>query len=501
MANKRFYQVFAKREAIPGTLESTLIAAGNGIAIFKDPQFTYDVETFEREVQQATLSPLKSMLGGTQGSFSFGLELAGTTASTAAPIWFELLEACGMRKAALYGATFSGSFTGTATGTAKVFYSGQLLQTASAAKVVRVIHDCYEGQTTIYYELVTGSPTSADVFFPTTSDSTIGPVVTFTGGQPGIQKGWALIPISNPVITMTAGTLGGTQEADQTYVGATSKAVVQVSGTVTATTLIPFRLLDGTPAATEVFNSISGAAANFTSSALAQSEFPSLSLGLIEDGRVKQMRGARGTCSISAERGKPAILNFQFKGLVSSVLNGGPLSGVTSTQKVPPRFFGSDLGFLLGSYRTAEPGYFSHTTAHVPAINALTLDLGGSTNLQEDATQSTGYTGTGQPAQRASQGSMTVEVRPEARYPFISKLIAGDAFWMKMTLRDANLSTNNTFFISAPALTGTGASPGEQNGFGRDDFAFGLSAMRPDQSDGEHRELIISYHYNAGAAW
>lgn len=507
MANKRFYQVFAKREAIPGSLESTLIAAANALPIFKDPQLTYDVETFEREVQQASLSPLKGMFGGVQGSFSFGVELAGISTALTAPGFMTLLEACGMRLGAVWGATFDNSttttiglFGGTASGTAKFLAHGDLLQTTAAAKVIRVVHDTYEGQTTVYFEPVTGTAAADDVFFPSTSDVTVGPLIRLQAGGLSSARGFFLTPCSNPLITMTAASLGGTQAADQTYLGATSKAVVQVSGTVTVTTGITFRVLDGTPANGEVFNSINGTTANFTGSAIAQTDFPCLSLGLIEDGRIKQLRGARGTCSLSMERGKPAILNFTFKGLVSSVVDGGPISGVTSVQKVPPRFFGSQLGILLGSYASGEPGYFSHTTAHTPAINALTLDLGGSTNLQEDATQTTGYTGTGQPAARASQGSMTVEIKPEARFPFLGKLTSNGSFWLKLQLRDAN-TNNNNFLISAPGVTGTGASPGEQNGFGRDDFAFGLSALRPDQTDGTHRELVITYHFSASGTW
>jgi len=509
VANKRFYQVFAKREEIPGLLESTLIAAGNAVPVFKDPQLTYDIETFEREVQFASLSPLKSMFGGVQGSFSFGLELAGTSTSGAAPGSFLFLEACGMRLAEFYGAAFTngaatpvaGAFGGSAGGALKYLAHGDLLQTASAAKVVRVVHDTYEGQTTVYYEQITGGNLAGgDVLWPSTSDATVGPLITIVTGSLGTTRGWCLSPISNPVISMTAGTVGGTHSADQVYLGATSKAVIQGLQVVTAAAAQRFRLLDGTLAATEVFNSISGVAANFTSSVLAQAEFPSLSMGLIEDGRVKQMRGCRGTCSISAERGKPAILNFTFKGLVSPVVDGGPLSGITSTQRVPPRFFGTNLGLLLGSYKSGEPGYFSHTTAHTPAITALTLDLGGSTNLQEDATQATGYTGTGQPGPRASQGSMAVEVRPEARFPFIGKLTSNESFWLKMQIRDPGIGNNN-FLISAPGITGTGSSPGEQNGFGRDDYAFGLSALTPAQTDGTHRELVISYHYSGPGTW
>jgi hypothetical protein len=75
--------------------------------------------------------------------------------------------------------------TGTATGAAKFASQRRHWQTAAAAKTIRIIHDTYEGRTTLYFEQLTGhAVANTDIFFPSTSDGIIGPTITITGARP-----------------------------------------------------------------------------------------------------------------------------------------------------------------------------------------------------------------------------------------------------------------------------------------------------------------------------
>ena len=504
MSNKRVFQVLAKKEALPGVLETDLVGASYGGFQIKDPQLTYDIESYDREVLRGTLSPLTSLVGKVEANFSFAVELSGSTHATNAPVWSVLMEACGMRKAALYNAIWTGGFTGSASGTDKHMFTGELLTTTSGGSgaVVRVIHDVFESTTPtadtrrLYYEIVSGTPVNGDVLRPSSSDDSTGPLLTIgSTSTPSTQKGWAWVPTSDLILTIDIASIAaGTPANGDIYQGATSGAILQALSASLATAAQPFRVLDGTPTSGgETLTNLTQSTVNLVAStpAYAQSSFPTLSMALIEDGRVKRIKGCRGTVSMTAERGKPIFMNFQFKGAFASVGNAGPVPGVVFTSKVPKGFQG--IGFTIGSYASGEPGYLKSDTGHTPRVNAFTLDLGGGANLQEDATQATGTTGVAYPTEaRKSQGSMAIDVRPEASFPVIKKLTSSESFYTKIRIGGG---TNNTFLISAPGCTGTGAGATDQNNFARDDFSFTCSGLKPDGSDGADREIVLTYHY------
>lgn len=508
MANKRLFQLFAKRETLPGTLATSLVATANGTLRIKDPQMTPNVQQYDREILYGSLSALQTLAGKAEITTSFAVELAGNATGTAVPIWSECLEACGMRKAAISGGSWSGIMTGTATGTAKVAKSGDLWTNTGGTKVIRIFHDTYESASavadsrTLFYEIVTGSLVSNDAFFPVGSDATVGPVITLTGGQPNNARGFGWYPISTPVLTIDIASIAGTHTASDIYKGNTSGAIIQSTPgtTVSATTAVPFRLLDGIPASGgEVFTSLTNGSntATATTPAYNQLELPTMSFALVQDGRIITTIGNRGSCKVVCELGKPVFLEFTFKGVFSSASSAGVLSGITYNSKVPPRFMGVGIGLV--SYVSGEPGYFSYPTMHTPRLQSISFDLGTEPNLQDDATSATGtgpyahITGT-----RKAQGSVKVDTRPEGSWPLINKFLKSETFGLRMRIADpagTAAQLNNTFILSSPGNKTTGVNPTDTNNFAQDDVNFSMSSANPDGSDGDQREMILTYHF------
>ena len=222
---------------------------------------------------------------------------------------------------------------------------------------------------------------------------------------------------------------------------------------------------------------------------------PSLSMALCEDGVVQQIKGARGTVNFTFDRGKPIFAEFSFKGGYVAPVDGGPLTATFDT-KTPKGFQGIDM--RLGSYVSGEPGYWSHTTAHVPGVVTANLDLGQTVNLKEDATQTTGTYPIGHITERKAQGSIKVDTRPEGSFPFIAKLAGNTPFWMKIRIPGG---ANNCFLFSAPGNAITGRSPTEQNNFGQADIGFTMSALLPSGAESTDREMVLSYHHAAGGTF
>lgn len=506
MSNYRLQQIFAKRETLPGVVATSLVVAANVKNRIKDPRTTPQVEAYEREILYGSLSALTTLAGKVEMNTTFEIELAGLVTGTNAPNWSLFMEACGMRLAAISGGTWSGGMTGTASGTAKVAKSGDLWRNAAGDHIIRIVHDTYESTTpgsdsrTIFFEQVTGTATT-EAFYPSSSDGTIGPVITLTAGAPGVQRGHAFIPTSTPVLTMDVASLAGTHTADDVYRGGTSGAILQAIGTPTATSAQQFRMIDSIVPASggETFTSLSNGSNTLTVSTpnYNQLEIPTISLAHIQDGRIITTSGNRGSWKLSNDDGKPPFLAFTFKGVFQSAASAGSVSGVSFDSKVPPRFMGVDLYFQ--SYVSGEPGYVKYDTAHRPRHVSSSIDFGAEANLEDDAGASTGVgsfahlTGT-----RKTNGTIKISVRPEGAWAAVGKHVRSEAWGMRMRISDpagGSAATNNTFVLSMPGNKTTGIQTNQTKNFLQDDVAFSASSLNPDGSEGDKREVVLSYHH------
>jgi len=504
MANTRRYQLLAAEEIQPGVLATGLVAVGNAKTQIKDPKVTITNESYAREIIRGTLSNATALSGKVEVEYTFSVEMAGNTTAATEPVWAKLMRAASFEQKTFYAGQWSGVFTGSDAAVVgkDYLFHGQIVQTAAAAKTAMVVHDHYQSASVaesrrMFLVAIIGTPASADVFFPLGGAVGVGPVVTLTTSV--VAGGVTWYPTTSPIVSMTLSAVSGANSLGDVYRAPTTGAILQSLVAVTGAAGMTFRDLDGVPpAASEVMVNLTqtGTATIHGTPAFAQPTVPTISLSLIQDGRIITSKGCRGTVSMSAERGKPVFLNFSFKGvLAANPGNAGPLSGVTFDSQVPPKFQG--IGCLVGSYVTGEPGYFSHATAHIPRINAMTLDLGNTVNTQEDATKADGITNIAHVTGRASQGSIKTDVRPEAAFPFRTKQKNSEPFRLQFAIGSL---AKNRFLISAPGCVISGVSDGDSNGFGQDDVSFSIGALKPDLADGEDRELNITYHYADTAA-
>lgn len=505
MASKKLRQPFIAREGLPGNViaTATLIAAANAKIRSKEPKLTPTVEQYDREVDYASLESLESLVGKVEMDASLSFELAGSNTAVTVPFWTTVLESSGFRLVTTMGsAPWSGTMTGSATGASKFAASGDIWQTAAAAKTIRIIHDTYEGRTTLYFEQLVGAAVAnTDIFFPSSSDATIGPVITINGAATA-AAGCAWVPNNRVIATATVSGTTGTIGAGDELRGGTSGAIIRAVAAVTDGVLRQFYLVDGTPTSTgETFTNLSQTGTTATTTGTwVTLEMPALSYGLQEDVRTKIAKGCRGSVKLSAERGKPGFFDWTGKGIYSSVGDVAAVAIVSQDAKTPPRFQG--IGFQLISYTSTEPGYFNFATAHTPRVVSFSLDQNSPAVIPEDATQSNG---TGPCAllvnARKGQGNMKIDTRPEGSFPAIKKMVQNEAFGLFIRFIDSTNGPNNAFLISAPGCKFSGNDVGDQNNILQDGISFTYSARRPDGTDGDNRSLVISYHYSAATAW
>ena len=99
MATKRLFQILAKVEDQPGVVAPSLVDVANAKILVSDPVLTYDRETFERNINRTSLTPLTPLEGVVEATASFRVEMAGSSVAVGTgPDWGLLLQACGLKQ-------------------------------------------------------------------------------------------------------------------------------------------------------------------------------------------------------------------------------------------------------------------------------------------------------------------------------------------------------------------------------------------------------------------
>lgn len=490
MGVKRLFQVLAKRETQSGVLAPSLLTAANGKIQVIDPSLTFDVAKYERQILRGTFSPAADLAGVVEASMSFGVEVGGSTltGATSVPPWMPLLEACGYQASAIKGFGIAASFGGTR----DLFEHGELVTGGTSSATGYVMHDTWEGQAVMRVRVLTGTFQAAETL---TGAGGATVAISAGGASPSgtpVDAGTTFYPTTFNVIELAVSAIAGTPALGDLYKGATSGAIlVAQSATVVSagpgTALDqPFRVLDGTVTQGETLTNLTqGAGANVTVANIAtfveQTKVPTFSLALVEDGRIKTIKGARGTCSFSGGIGEPLICQFEFKGILSSIADGVQVTGVATESVAPPKLLASEFKVGLTSNLYAAE--------HTPRISSITLDTGGEVATQKDITQANGAF-VANIVGRKPSGSIDPELRPEASFAFLAQMNAGSPFRLRLRVGSA---VRNTFLFTAPSAVPNSESPGERDGIATNEYAFGLSAQKFDGSDGEDNELVLTY--------
>ena len=421
MATKRLFQLLAAVEDQPGVAASNLVDVANAKLLVSDPQVTYDRETYEREINRTSLTPLTPIAGVVEAECTFRVEVAGTSTADAVPDWSILLEACGLKKYEM-SSTDIGAITA---GGADAFYSGEELSgTGSGSGTGKVVHDTWEGATKLYH---TGTTPVTGLITGATSLSTA--TASTAAGDP--QCGWAWMPVSSPLVELELTTTSGDIDIGDIYIGGTGGAVIEAAEALGASTagLVDFKLLDigdflsmgevfTDTAGTKTFE-VSGSGGFITTPTM-----PSVSLGVIEDGVKRLLKGCRGSVTFTANLGEPMFMDFTFKGLIASISDGQLTGTPVPTSKVPPVFL--EIGYGVA----ADSPAVTPANEHTACINSWSVEYANEVAIERCAASTDGTRGAAFISGRAVTGSFDPSVRPEDRFKVYLNYTEFRAFFM-----------------------------------------------------------------------
>ncbi|MFZ5774026.1 MAG: phage tail tube protein [Thermodesulfobacteriota bacterium] len=157
---------------------------------------------------------------------------------------------------------------------------------------------------------------------------------------------------------------------------------------------------------------------------------PSCTVAIYEDGKIKRIWGARGTCTIKYNNGEPAVASFTFTGADWEVVDGDLLTGVTYPAVVPPTF--QEVTFSIGGYEAN--------------INAMEIDLGNTVALRKGVSAASGHI-----SARITGRKPTLKIDPEdvlvAAHDFFGTWRAGTPVALSASMGS---TAGNTIATTAP---------------------------------------------------
>ena len=477
MARKRRYQVVSSVEATAGTETASLISAANATLLVIDPQFTINPEIFSRSnINRASNSPQTPLAGVRTGTLTFGVELAGASGT---PPWADLMRACGFKQfttvAIQIGAITDGS--------EGPFQHGETVTGGTSGATGTVMHDTRNGAGELLIGDKTGNFQSAETLTGGTSGATA------TSSSTLWAFGNSFAPYSDEVQSMTLASLasGAPVDGDLMHAAAGSGSVLQVIGTWSAASGQQCRVINDTPpAASDVLTNLTASGNNATvdgTPAFALDEVPSLTIGLVEDGVLKTLKGARGTVSLAGGIGEASILQFSFTGLIGTVESAGVATGVTYTSKTPPVLLGATMAF-------GDSGDTAESDEGLPRFHSYSFDMGNPVAIGRDASNADGVYGSAHLGPRGATGSVTLDVEVEETYDFYAKLKAGTPSRIRMEIGSED---EKHFRITSPSLVFTGESGGEVEGNGTRDLPFQFASVDPNGTEVDNAEFVLSY--------
>lgn len=491
-------QVSVVKEVTGGTAPGSFPTAAQSGLVLIDATAAIDVENIERNVLRESLTPVKGTVGQQAATFTVTTEIAGANGGTfgdGAPLWGELMQACGYRQVTVRAAAIDPVVNGP-------FQHGELL-TGAATGAPAVVMDTHDGAAKI---MVTAT-TSQNVTIAngaTLTGASSGATTTTTGAA--ANEGYSWSPISNiqktvDMIVTSNDLLRGSLIRDPDGATAVVLEDAVVSLTAQPVKLSPVRggawgdskavsILfkpAGTPLPT--VNTASSANEAFT-------QWPSVSLNFNEDGQAIQGVGARGNVAFNFEVNRPATATFTMRGVLNSTTDAPQLTGVTSDAPAsPPIWQGSAAGWIENENSGARA---TIAAEYLPCLTSLQIDAGVTLADRKCASAAKGLVeilGTG----RAGTGSIDPEVTLESDIPWLNYAKAGTTARLRVPLGSVD---GNQFTFFMPGVQLDSPSYGDRDGIATHDIPFRLTGGfhhnitggTPLDVFGGDNELVIVYH-------
>lgn len=491
MSLTRLQQLFCAVETVEGTFTSTLFTSANGKYLAIDPQMTFEVESYQRDVARETFTPLSPVAGAVLGTTSFSLEAAGRTSGGLGtrPMFDIPLVACGFRRDRLYRFDVSGAITN------GPIRHGTLITQTSGGATFTAIGTYYNGAPYVWATqgligaagnlyLGSGTPGAGTAFtFPGSGS------FTTSGSISETAIGW--YPWSVPLYTLLFNVAQSFNKA-HTIVGNTSKAIAisyYDMPASPATTQCIVRRVSGAFTAGETVSIYSETGVLLTSSAAlagsnqylqADNVCRTASIGVAKDGVFESMAGCRGSVSITGNIGEPVLFNFTFQGIKNAVVDSGNVSGITYDTLVPPVLLGAtvtagdDAITTLGGQRTV-------------CATSFGIDMAADVQYRRCMSASTGIDGIYQNG-RVPTLTIDPEQAPELDFEFMANYFAGDSNRMNI---DVGSTAANKFRFIMPTMTLQSIGQGDRNGIITRDVSFALNSGSSSSVSGDNEFAII----------
>lgn len=477
--------------------QATLLAAAKAKLLAMNVNLNFDQEQYEREIYLSSLSGLNTIAGVVEANLSFSFELSGSALSPATgnlPVWGDIIRGCSVEQVAYKRGISAAAITPGANG-GPMFEAGTILRNAGDSVRGRVVADFWTGQTVLRYVPTVGSQfVVGDTVTDLGPDGllTSGSTLAFDGAtSQAPTAGQAWVPATDTVITLSYASITGAGAVGDIYTGNNSGAVLTPLATVAAgpLTLVQFRIMDGVLTSGETLTNQSQTGTIVNVTAFAQLKCPTISFGVVQDGRFILVKGCRGNFSMAARIGQPDIITCNFKGSIAATPgNAAGIPSVSYESPVPPKFMGAVV--KIGSHSASEPGKDTYTTEHTPRVTGFQFDYGAEVTLERDATSATGTVVAQHTGRRKATFSLDPVARPEATFPWLKKVQNGEHVRVRIQIGS---TLKNAFILQLPAWKPEGPNSGDESGFLRDKLTGRCSGIRYFGQDGFEREFALAY--------
>lgn len=448
---------------------------------------------FERDFLRASQTPTQNAVGTKPVRGSFRLEMSGDSASPSdIPTWDDWMRMAGFISKATEFITI-GAVTG------GPFRHNELITQATTGATARVVHDTWNGNTRLLIRDKSGAPNGTNIWTGGTSAASATPsTAPADAGQswyPGSQPTVVLTYTGGTVTGAGAGGPSGAFAVGDIIQDATNQAkgvVLAITATGTSPTItgtITVRVYNGQFGAGNLINEIPEDPGNkfvcTQSGVQDQTDMPTYSMSLLEDGTFKTATGVRADWTLSGRTGEPVIMQFDVQGVHVSEGDRALHQGVVFESKVPPLLLGSclKLGLELNT---------SDTQLYDARVSSFRFSGGNRIAPIGDMCKASGISFmeiTG----RNPTGEIVFDHDLEASYPVLLRLKDGDVGRIKM---DIGSVAANRFYITAPGLQFTQVPFGDADGIAQKQSQFRFTGGRRTNaadSPGEDNEIVITY--------
>lgn len=170
----------------------------------------------------------------------------------------------------------------------------------------------------------------------------------------------------------------------------------------------------------------------------------SITIGCYEDGVLKSIKGARGTCKITMKQGEQVMMEFEFTG----VWNGA-----------------TDVALLAPTYESTIPPIFRSATftiaSYAAVMSAINIDFGNSMHLRESVNTAEGFL-SNVITDRNPTGDFDPEMVLVATHDWYGIWLAGTPG--ALSIGAIGATQYNKFTLTAPKLLATKVSDDDAEG-------------------------------------